>query len=251
MDRIFKVIAPRNALDFGIKVMIVVLMVVGANFLYFWMFADLSAISPLSVVKQALFLGIPFVGMGFLIVTRQAQVLERLSLLSRKDGLTGLNNRRTFLLLAEKRLLAQQRGVLLLFDADYFKKINDTYGHAAGDQCLKAIAHRLQWHLRGRDVAGRIGGEEFAVFLDDATIEQARTIAGRLVQPIPFDGGAGHAHLTVTMSAGAVVASPDSSLDELLIRADHALYAAKTKGRARMIIWHANLNLPETLLVAS
>jgi diguanylate cyclase len=159
------------------------------------------------------------------------------SLLSRKDGLTGLNNRRTFLELAQLRLDESPFGVVILLDADHFKRVNDVYGHAVGDVCLKEIAHRLKWNLREIDVAGRIGGEEFAVLFANATIEQARVIAGRLGQPIPFRAEGQAEHLSVTLSMGAVLIEPEISLDALLVRADQALYAAKEAGRARLVFW--------------
>jgi len=143
------------------------------------------------------------------------------------------------------------RGVLLLLDTDHFKRVNDVYGHAAGDTCIMEIAHRLKWNLREHDVAGRIGGEEFAVLLAEATIEQARVISGRLGQPIPFRANAEAAHQTITLSMGAVTIVPDMSLDALLVRADEALYAAKDAGRARLVIWSSGLSDTDILGTSS
>lgn len=154
-----------------------------------------------------------------------------------KDGLTDLNNRRTFLQLAQKRLDGGNAGVLILFDADHFKRINDKWGHAVGDRCLIEIAYRLKWNLRPSDVAGRIGGEEFAVLLSNATLHEARVIGWRIGQPIPFRAVDNGPHLSVALSMGAAEIAPGIALDTHLIRADEALYLAKSKERARMVVW--------------
>lgn len=94
------------------------------------------------------------------------------------------------------------------------------------------------------DVAGRIGGEEFAVFFAGATIEQVRVIGQRIGQPIPFRSNGQDDHLTITLSMGAVEIDPLQTLDEHLIRADDALYAAKDAGRACMVVWSTGLSKP-------
>jgi diguanylate cyclase len=184
---------------------------------------------------QALMVGGPFVVFFFIVMMFQVRLQRQLSLSSRKDWLTGLNNRRTFLDLAERRHRQFRMGILLLLDADNFKHINDTYGHQAGDNCLKSIAYMLQRNLRDGDVIGRIGGEEFAILLSNTTLDQARVIGERLTHPIPFQAGPEHPHLTVTLSVGAVATSPDVPLEALFIHADRALYKAKAQGRARLI----------------
>ncbi len=190
---------------------------------------------------EALFVGGPLIFGGFASGMYQYRLQKRLSLLSRKDGLTGLNNRRTFMDLANQRLEHVGRGVLFLLDADHFKRINDNYGHSVGDVCLEEIAHRLKWNMRTNDVAGRIGGEEFAIYFAGATIEQARVIAGRIGQPITYQTGNMDECKTLTLSMGAVQVSSDISLHELLIRADDALYKAKRTGRAKLVIWEEGL----------
>lgn len=179
--------------------------------------------------------GGPFVWFFLSVMLFQVRLQRRLSLLSRKDGLTGLNNRRTFLDLAARRNKEFRTCILLLLDADHFKTINDTYGHTAGDNCLKSIAYMLQRNLREEDVIGRIGGEEFAILLANVCIKQAHVIIERLTLPIPFQAGPDHQHLTVTLSVGAVVTSPEESMDKLFAIADRALYQAKAAGRARVI----------------
>lgn len=184
---------------------------------------------------HAVLVGGPFVWFFFVVMMYQVRLQKRLARLSREDGLTGLNNRRTFLDIAARRNRQVRTAILMLLDADHFKQINDTYGHLAGDNCLRSIAYMLKRNLREQDVIGRIGGEEFAILLTDASVEHAHLIAKRLTGPIPFQAGPDHRHLTVTLSVGAVVTSPDTPLDTFFLDADRALYQAKTEGRARVI----------------
>jgi len=237
MNRVFKLLAPDRIV--GAVAVALVLMccvaLLNVAFVYFIWGGLTRALS--AYVLQAICVGGPFVAFFCVVTNFQLRTMRELSLLSRKDGLTGLNNRRTFMHLAHKRMQDQQGGVLLLLDADFFKRINDQWGHAVGDICLVEISHRLKWNLRGQDVAGRIGGEEFAVLLSGATIQQARVIAGRIGQPIPFRANADAAHLTVTLSMGAVLIEHGLSLDAHLLRADEALYLAKERGRSRLVTW--------------
>ncbi|WP_394180490.1 GGDEF domain-containing protein [Yoonia maritima] len=198
---------------------------------------------PLYHIKHAIFVGGPFALFALFIMMFQVRLQRRLSILSRKDSLTGLNNRRTFLECASRRREDRTDGALLLLDADHFKRINDSYGHQAGDICLQSIAETLRRNVRRDDVVGRIGGEEFAIFLCDTTLEQAQIIGERLTKPISFHptDQSTEAHLSVTLSIGAAVNSPDLSLNTMLANADQALYRAKAEGRARMVVWSDQL----------
>lgn len=237
MNKIFRILAPDGLVGMAAIGAVVMCMIVAANLGYLYV-VDGGFIRSASFHSlQAIVVGGPFV-IFFVIVSRfQIKLQQRLSLLSRKDGLTGLNNRWTFLELAQKRLDGGGAGVLMLLDADHFKRVNDQWGHAAGDICLKEIAHRLTWNLRPDDVVGRIGGEEFAVLFSGANLHQARVIGGRIGKPIPFQTSDKAQHLSVTLSMGAVEIEPSVSLDTHFVRADDALYQAKAKGRARMVVW--------------
>ena len=153
------------------------------------------------------------------------------------DHLTGVGNRRAFFEAAETemRRWRQRRRPLsvVLFDADHFKAINDTYGHPAGDAVLRHIARTLTATFRQVDVVARVGGEEFAVLLPSADLASARAVAERLraaleAQPALTDAGP----VFCTVSAGvAVMNEQTQSVEALLKRADQALYAAKDGGR--------------------
>jgi len=126
---------------------------------------------------------------------------------------------------------------LIMVDIDHFKSINDTYGHGEGDRVLKMVAACLMSDVRPSDMAVRLGGEEFAVFLVGTTLERARDAAERLcrrVAALEFDGAL--AERQVTASFGVALRRQGEPLDNLIERADKALYAAKTGGRDRVCL---------------
>ena len=119
-----------------------------------------------------------------------------------------------------------------LIDLDWFKRINDAYGHPTGDDVLRTFAITVFANIRTVDRFGRYGGEEFLLVLPDTTTEQAANMLDRLRKIIAdLDWSALSAQLRVTISAGIATLRPDETSDTLLARADHALYAAKAKGR--------------------
>ena len=157
------------------------------------------------------------------------------------DPLTGLWNRRRFLELAEgelSRLRRYGRPVsVLMLDIDHFKAINDTHGHAAGDEALCRLAEWCQGELRETDHLGRLGGEEFAIVLPETGLAEAVEVAERLrlrLSGLPMRMG--DADLRMTVSIGvADCREGDGSIDRALGRADRALYAAKGRGRNRVV----------------
>jgi two-component system, cell cycle response regulator len=175
----------------------------------------------------------------------QDRLLERnldLERLSRTDLLTGLYNRRHLedqLGRAHRTARRAHRGLgLVLLDIDHFKRVNDTYGHAAGDRVLCEFAERMTSQLRDGDIAGRWGGEEFLVILPDTDPGGALQVANRIrasVAETPFDTSAvdGQA-IRVTVSGGCVV-GPVATSDDLVSAADGGLYAAKDSGRNRIV----------------
>ena len=170
------------------------------------------------------------------------KLIERLRVQSSTDFLTTLPNRRAFFEAAEAELARARRHgyglVLLLLDVDHFKRINDTRGHAAGDRALVALTEVLQHSVRQGDIAARLGGEEFVVLLSHCEREDGLRFAERLRETVSttlVDLGEGQEPLRITVSIGlADVRSHGVGLDQLLSRADRAMYCAKNAGRDRI-----------------
>jgi two-component system cell cycle response regulator len=159
------------------------------------------------------------------------------------DGLTGLYNRRYLSVHLDGLLVRVADGsngpALLLIDIDWFKRVNDTHGHAAGDAVLRELTARLARHVRAFDLFARYGGEEFVVVLPETDRRVAEGVAERLrivVAETPFKVGDPPTEQAVTISIGlAVTADARETSDSLLQRADEALYAAKAAGRNRVV----------------
>ena len=175
--------------------------------------------------------------------TEQLRLTVRASMeMAVTDALTGLYNRR-YLETQLNQLIEQSidRGKLLsllTLDIDFFKSVNDTYGHDAGDRVLQEVAGRIRGSVRSVDLACRTGGEEFVVVLPGADLAIAEKVGERIRKAIaakPFLLGPG-SHLTVTASLGvASLVTAQDSVEELLKRADRALYIAKREGRNRVV----------------
>ncbi|NQD36168.1 GGDEF domain-containing protein [Permianibacter sp. IMCC34836] len=157
------------------------------------------------------------------------------------DALTGLLNRRGFMEHAEWQLhrarLDSAQIAVLMFDLDHFKKINDSHGHAVGDEVLQEMGRRLRNHLRANDASGRMGGEEFCALLNGVSARDAELIASRFCQSLaqtPMVTTAGH--LAMTVSIGVYTGrAGDLNLQAMIQRADHALYVAKSGGRNQVV----------------
>lgn len=171
----------------------------------------------------------------------QRKKLEDLAI---QDPLTGLNNRRYFMMSASEHLrLANRSGhslCILMVDLDHFKRVNDTFGHATGDQVIRLTADVLRHELRASDVLARFGGEEFIACLPETELEAAGVAAERIRSSLEGSSletvQGGEAVLRVTASLGiAAIRKGSESLDELIERADLALYEAKHGGRNRVI----------------
>lgn len=170
----------------------------------------------------------------------QWRVAEReLKRLAQEDELTGLPNRRHFGRegdrLIERALRYDENLSLLMLDIDFFKQINDTYGHNIGDEVLCEMARRLHSCLRKSDLPGRWGGEEFVILLPNTRLDIAKYVADRLrkgfaEKPVQTRVGP----IAVSFSGGGAQLQPGDSLQSLIARADAALYQAKNKGRNRI-----------------
>ncbi|MGB1322300.1 MAG: diguanylate cyclase [Vibrio gallaecicus] len=168
---------------------------------------------------------------------------ERLSTMSRTDGLTGLFNRAYWeSCLAkefEEATLKARPSTLVIFDIDHFKKVNDTYGHGAGDDVIRQTAQLLRKTARGSDSCGRYGGEEFTVLLPNTTADQAQYFAERLRKRIAKNIVAtSSGEVAYTVSLGVCELSSDiASHLEWLERADKALYHSKQSGRNQTTLY--------------
>lgn len=205
--------------------------------------AQQSQVKALERVRRwqtlALLLGLALVAMLVGLAWRQRRRTHRLRTLAMTDPLTGAASRVAIEKIAARTLAESAQTAtpvaVLLLDLDYFKQVNDRYGHAAGDTVLRATVEAWQAQLRDRDALGRIGGEEFAVVCAGTGPEQARAIAARLLEAtrllrLPEIDRT----LRVSTSIGIAVAQPDDTRETLFARADTALYRAKQQGRDRV-----------------
>jgi diguanylate cyclase (GGDEF)-like protein len=173
----------------------------------------------------------------------RAQLHERTVAMAEVDGLTGVYNRRYYeKALVDSLALVKRSGhgvAVVIFDVDHFKRVNDNFGHLAGDQLLREIAQLLLKNVRQVDRVARYGGEEFVVLLDDADVDAAIQVAEKLRQTVHdadfVDGRIGR----VTLSAGVAAAREEDTADTFFQRADSALYRAKSEGRDRVVFINA------------
>ncbi|CAA7619820.1 FOG: GGDEF domain [Candidatus Terasakiella magnetica] len=174
-------------------------------------------------------------------ITERKRMEAELRRYATTDALTGIFNRRHFMQTAATEIERSHRYKhsvsALMLDIDFFKRINDTFGHPVGDEAIKAMAAACRSAIRGEDILGRLGGEEFAIMLPETDLDAAMVAAERIRQavseisiptpkgPVVFTASIGAAQLNET----------DSSVETLLSRADAALYEAKTGGRNRVV----------------
>lgn len=167
---------------------------------------------------------------------------HEVALLSQLDSLTGLYNRRTINEHMERLVETsnpQDRVAILLLDLDFFKSINDTYGHMIGDEVLRTVGQSLQHSMRKHDAAGRFGGEEFIVILSGADRDIGMAVAERIrsnVEAIRITAGGGE-KINITTSIGVATCKPSdmARMHTLVMNADQALYQAKHSGRNRVV----------------
>ncbi|WDE10619.1 GGDEF domain-containing protein [Thalassomonas haliotis] len=175
--------------------------------------------------------------MFFYFAANAENLKTQLETLAHTDPLTNISNRRHIFEIMESEFNRVKRNggtfAVMMLDIDHFKKINDNFGHATGDQVIKSFSLCLTRNIRKIDSVGRYGGEEFIIFLPDSSLEQAHTSAQRInshcreLQIATSDNAC-----TFTVSIGiSVFASRDNCIDEIIARADSALYQAKEHGR--------------------
>lgn len=174
--------------------------------------------------------------------SRLTEMSQELFLLATTDSLTNIYNRRHFMEQAsieQKRCQREKAGyALLMLDLDYFKAINDGYGHACGDAVLKEVANTIKQELRTYDLLGRIGGEEFAILLSNTDKGSALTIAERVrISVANSEVKCNSQRLKATVSIGvALDHNANKSLESLFLSADKLLYQAKNNGRNQVAV---------------
>ena len=177
------------------------------------------------------------------IAIENARLFQQVQHLAITDPLTGLHNRRYFFEAGRRELERARRYqhpmALLILDIDHFKRVNDTYGHLAGDRVLVTLAARCIENLRAVDISARYGGEEFVFLLPETGLERAIQVADRLCTAImetPIDTG--EKQISISVSLGLAELDEDCiDLQALVARSDLALYVAKETGRARVTVW--------------
>ncbi|MCK0095889.1 GGDEF domain-containing protein [Yoonia sp. F2084L] len=240
-------LAPESVAGFLARLFFLMALVTAANVTFATAFGDHEDHAAWYYVLHAAVVGGPFIVFFLTVSVFQMRLQRHFWQLSRKDALTAINNRRSFFALTNEVRAQNDTGVLMMLDADRFKRINDTHGHQAGDNCLKTIAYTLERSTRQTDILGRLGGEEFAIYLPDTSASLALAIGERLTIPITFLVDETQS-LSVTMSIGAVVSQPDLTIDQLLAQADRALYRAKQNGRAQMVFDQVPTQTPNHLV---
>jgi diguanylate cyclase (GGDEF)-like protein/PAS domain S-box-containing protein len=177
-------------------------------------------------------------------VTERTELFAAMQRLATTDSLTGLFNRRYFFEQGSVEILRAQRFSrplsLIMLDIDGFKGVNDEYGHAVGDQVLQGLAELCRSQLRQADILARYGGEEFVFLLPESDLGRAGRVADRLCREIRkrrFDSEAGPLSISASLGVASLDPKKDMTLDELLVRADQALYQAKRAGRGRAMRW--------------
>ena len=177
-------------------------------------------------------------------ISKRKELEAQLTEMAMHDVLTGLLNRRSFMQAMDREygLVRRDDGYavgLLMLDIDHFKRVNDTYGHSAGDDILQTFANTVSGCLRETDILGRLGGEEFAILLPDTSADGSRCVGEKVRQAVEaMKTKVGDSLVTITTSVGiASLLVSDQRPDGALVRADQALYGAKESGRNRAVAY--------------
>nr|WP_161593786.1 diguanylate cyclase [Parerythrobacter lutipelagi] len=175
-------------------------------------------------------------------VAAEARVRSELRRRAMTDELTGLANRREFMASLDRAMASARRSrrplSLAILDIDHFKRINDTFGHPAGDAVIRTVATTAVDLMRGQDTVGRIGGEEFAIVLPDCSSADAYAACERLrlaIRAADLEMETGE-HVSVTLSTGIATFAPNDTAEQMIALADAALYQAKHGGRDRVLL---------------
>lgn len=225
---------------FGTLACIVVSLAFNAVF-----FGDLGGVALeralVSATVLPILLGVPFFIYTGLRVRGLAITNLRLGFVARTDSLTACLNRGAFTARVTEQLTTRSQGALLMIDADNFKAINDVYGHDRGDEALTIIARSIRTILRAGDLVGRMGGEEFGVYLPGLDQKAAEGVAERIRRSVNLASFAPNGkQRPLAVSIGGVAFDSATSFAELFRIADQRLYGAKTSGRNCVTVVHCD-----------
>ncbi len=210
---------------------------------YVWFDAQISHETMLTVILSLMLLGVMLFFYTLQINKFEHDLIEsskRFKRLAAHDSLTEILNRRVFLEMSQKYLSKARRNKESLFfmmlDIDHFKKINDTHGHAVGDQVLKLYTQIISKILRKNDLFGRLGGEEFGIVIVERSDESAGIVAEKVRSAIEkYDFIIDGQRLQLTVSIGLAQCIVDLTLEEIMHLADGAMYEAKQSGRNKVV----------------
>lgn len=232
MERIVSIVYPRSHVDFIGKAMVFVLLLGALNWLRDVISYGDGHDGYLNNLWEAAFVGVPFVVLALALIGHLKRLQGQLATLAATDMLTGLPNRRAFLEAVQTPAGGGQCDILMMIDVDHFKRINDTFGHAVGDICLRHLAACFRKQVRKGDIVARMGGEEFAVMLHRTSLAEATPIAERIARGGRIDLDEAENTICITTSIGLAEWHGATSVDDILQSADEALYRAKAEGRA-------------------
>ena len=235
MGRFLTFLAPKGRLDLAIKVLVVLGLITWSNFAVASYFLRSNIDNDWYILLNALCVGGPWAALFFAASWHQFELLSRMTRLLRTDPVTGLPNRNSFFMETERRQLALQSGALVLISVRDLKSVTDQFGQAGADLSLVAVAQRLQETLRAGDMAGRIGTNEFAVYLADCDLALAGQIAARLAQPVDVSIAGRDEPVPVALQVLSVRTTTDKTIDELFKSADVDLPAPESFRTRRVV----------------
>ncbi len=235
MNVLVSILATRSWVGLILRCILIVEFIILLDFIAIYQWRLLPFVPPLQLAAFVAALSAP-VALLFLVVFRHILILQdQLVMLATTDPLTGLMNRRAFIANVAPDGALTRDGAFVMLDIDHFKSINDRFGHDTGDRCLEVIAEGLRASLRADDVIARFGGEEFALFLPQASASQLQAIGQRIADGTVLEVDGSETEQRTTLSGGAVMARAGDPFHLIAKRADEALYRAKSAGRARLI----------------
>ena len=239
MEYLVKIVAPRHFGDFVLKLVVLLILCGLLNHLRdVVMGGPTDVMSFLKNLGDATWTALPMCTFALLLIRHLNKLQSRLYQQATTDALTGIPNRRWFFDHCGAHILAGQ--TLVLFDIDFFKQVNDTFGHDVGDRSLQTVAEHISTLVPAGVKCARLGGEEFGVLLDNLD-QTARDRISAICAGILLDVEL-HAPTQLTLSAGVFEAKQQTDIHVAFRQADAALYHAKSAGRAQFVVAAANNN---------